>query len=139
MLIFFFFFRQKTAYEMRISDWSSDVCSSDLFSGDRITVRAATAKASKTRHISLNRIAREALAHWRKQNSDVVAVYGKVDNKKAMATLLDVAGISIFRSNDFFRYNFASWMAMRGVGLNIDREMQGYSEIKTTQQYEHLA
>src|SRR3546814_13394124 len=27
-----FFFKQKTAYEMRISDWSSDVCSSDLFS-----------------------------------------------------------------------------------------------------------
>src|SRR3546814_6461829 len=29
--MFFFFFKQKTAYEMRISDWSSDVCSSDLF------------------------------------------------------------------------------------------------------------
>src|SRR3546814_16573066 len=29
-LWFFFFFKQKTAYEMRISDWSSDVCSSDL-------------------------------------------------------------------------------------------------------------
>src|SRR3546814_9766732 len=29
-LFFFFFFKQKTAYEMRISDWSSDVCSSDL-------------------------------------------------------------------------------------------------------------
>src|SRR3546814_4172682 len=29
-LIFVFFFKQKTAYEMRISDWSSDVCSSDL-------------------------------------------------------------------------------------------------------------
>src|SRR3546814_8621909 len=28
-----FFFKQKTAYEMRISDWSSDVCSSDLISG----------------------------------------------------------------------------------------------------------
>src|SRR3546814_2468032 len=28
--ICFFFFKQKTAYEMRISDWSSDVCSSDL-------------------------------------------------------------------------------------------------------------
>src|SRR3546814_8053018 len=27
----FFFFKQKTAYEMRISDWSSDVCSSDLY------------------------------------------------------------------------------------------------------------
>src|SRR3546814_402157 len=30
MFLFFFFFKQKTAYEMRISDWSSDVCSSDL-------------------------------------------------------------------------------------------------------------
>src|SRR3546814_11831677 len=29
----FFFFKQKTAYEMRISDWSSDVCSSDLHTG----------------------------------------------------------------------------------------------------------
>src|SRR3546814_14887879 len=28
--LMFFFFKQKTAYEMRISDWSSDVCSSDL-------------------------------------------------------------------------------------------------------------
>src|SRR3546814_8329951 len=31
----FFFFKQKTAYEMRISDWSSDVCSSDLRAGQR--------------------------------------------------------------------------------------------------------
>src|SRR3546814_10005578 len=30
VFIVFFFFKQKTAYEMRISDWSSDVCSSDL-------------------------------------------------------------------------------------------------------------
>src|SRR3546814_10433515 len=30
LLVFFFFFKQKTAYEVRISDWSSDVCSSDL-------------------------------------------------------------------------------------------------------------
>src|SRR3546814_2072919 len=30
ILFYFFFFKQKTAYEMRISDWSSDVCSSDL-------------------------------------------------------------------------------------------------------------
>src|SRR3546814_9320355 len=35
MLVYFllFFFKQKTAYEMRISDWSSDVCSSDLLVG----------------------------------------------------------------------------------------------------------
>src|SRR3546814_6243247 len=30
VVLFIFFFKQKTAYEMRISDWSSDVCSSDL-------------------------------------------------------------------------------------------------------------
>src|SRR3546814_4570142 len=37
----FFFFKQKTAYEMRISDWSSDVCSSDLFNAfpaERVTL-----------------------------------------------------------------------------------------------------
>src|SRR3546814_8691953 len=37
---FFFFFKQKTAYEMRISDWSSDVCSSDLGVGRRRIARA---------------------------------------------------------------------------------------------------
>src|SRR3546814_5658758 len=36
----FFFFKQKTAYEMRISDWSSDVCSSDLF----YVIKSAPAK-----------------------------------------------------------------------------------------------
>src|SRR3546814_3058694 len=34
LVLFFFFFKQKTAYEMRISDWSSDVCSSDLTSAE---------------------------------------------------------------------------------------------------------
>src|SRR3546814_5203293 len=40
MVYFFgvFFFKQKTAYEMRISDWSSDVCSSDLMAGKRVGV-----------------------------------------------------------------------------------------------------
>src|SRR3546814_13770247 len=37
LYIFFFFFKQKTAYEMRISDWSSDVCSSDLGAGFIVT------------------------------------------------------------------------------------------------------
>src|SRR3546814_4208415 len=35
----FFFFKQKTAYEMRISDWSSDVCSSDLMKPNARKVR----------------------------------------------------------------------------------------------------
>src|SRR3546814_4937294 len=36
LVLLVFFFKQKTAYEMRISDWSSDVCSSDLVTSDRI-------------------------------------------------------------------------------------------------------
>src|SRR3546814_3964421 len=35
-MFLFFFFKQKTAYEMRISDWSSDVCSSDLTIYERL-------------------------------------------------------------------------------------------------------
>src|SRR3546814_3096415 len=36
-----FFFKQKTAYEMRISDWSSDVCSSDLCEAEGLVYRGA--------------------------------------------------------------------------------------------------
>src|SRR3546814_2143899 len=36
---YLFFFKQKTAYEMRISDWSSDVCSSDLLRNPDYSVR----------------------------------------------------------------------------------------------------
>src|SRR3546814_5393559 len=39
----FFFFKQKTAYDMRISDWSSDVCSSDLM-GRNIASRGRSAR-----------------------------------------------------------------------------------------------
>src|SRR3546814_3685899 len=42
MIDFIFFFKQKTAYEMRISDWSSDVCSSDLDMGDNLNIHPVT-------------------------------------------------------------------------------------------------
>src|SRR3546814_6110249 len=40
--IYFFFFKQKTAYEMRISDWSADVCSSNLFVAAKLFNRVAS-------------------------------------------------------------------------------------------------
>src|SRR3546814_2283540 len=43
-LFVLFFFKQKTAYEMRISDWSSDVCSSDLIGGSRASIANITAE-----------------------------------------------------------------------------------------------
>src|SRR3546814_2415082 len=46
----FFFFKQKTAYEMRISDWSSDVCSSDLTPKCACPARSsARSKAARSR------------------------------------------------------------------------------------------
>src|SRR3546814_5766777 len=44
-VVYFFFFKQKTAYELRISDWSSDVCSSDLTARRE---RVASSSASVT-------------------------------------------------------------------------------------------
>src|SRR3546814_1546612 len=40
MSVVFYLFKQKTAYDMRISDWSSDVCSSDLFVGGVVGLQA---------------------------------------------------------------------------------------------------
>src|SRR3546814_4251369 len=51
-MIFLFFFKQKTAYEMRISDWSSDVCSSDL--GLWKPERPGPTKIRPLAHVSLS-------------------------------------------------------------------------------------
>src|SRR3546814_4962800 len=48
LIVCFFFFKQKTAYEMRISDWSSDVCSSDL--GELPQHRRPTQRAARQQH-----------------------------------------------------------------------------------------
>src|SRR3546814_17524072 len=50
-LLVFFFFKQKTAYEMRISDWSSDVCSSDLGSSEEHTRAERHAASGQRRHV----------------------------------------------------------------------------------------
>src|SRR3546814_7500043 len=49
----FFFFKQKTAYEMRISDWSSDVCSSDLNAGERSSQKSQPGVASLIHAVTL--------------------------------------------------------------------------------------
>src|SRR3546814_9984907 len=71
IIICFFFFKQKTAYEMRISDWSSDVCSSDLRGGVVKPLRrqrsrlpetmVSTVSASASKRAALQRSIIEAL------------------------------------------------------------------------------
>src|SRR3546814_9155724 len=54
VFVFFFFFKQKTAYELRISDWSSDVCSSDLFGAlDDLSAAEVAAMAPRPGEASL--------------------------------------------------------------------------------------
>src|SRR3546814_16380272 len=58
--VIFFFFKQKTAYEMRISDWSSDVCSSDL--------KAHVAAKSVRRSAAINRASGDSSPRTRPAN-----------------------------------------------------------------------
>src|SRR3546814_5007796 len=51
-----FFFKQKTAYEMRISDWSSDVCSSDLKIGTNAGIDSRVARALGAEPVPLNSV-----------------------------------------------------------------------------------
>src|SRR3546814_8935337 len=59
LVLFFFFFKQKTAYEMRISDWSSDVCSSDLY------LRVNSAVIAQTANILMYLSERHGFDPWR--------------------------------------------------------------------------
>src|SRR3546814_10317581 len=61
----FFFFKQKTAYEMRISDWSSDVCSSDLAVGalDEIAETTIVAMCEPGGHHAFPSIVGKTIRH----------------------------------------------------------------------------
>src|SRR3546814_4198953 len=60
LLFILFFFKQKTAYEMRISDWSSDVCSSDLADADAILLNEAVRTQIAHLHLAFLRLAEMA-------------------------------------------------------------------------------
>src|SRR3546814_1699311 len=79
-VFFFFFFKQKTAYEMRISDWSSDVCSSDLLAVVAhavvvVGVLAATGKHHQAMRAVSGRA--HAIARWSGMRSDTLPKIGR--------------------------------------------------------------
>src|SRR3546814_12185595 len=86
----FFFFKQKTAYEMRISDWSSDVCSSDLGDvgwyvsriadvnqADRVAA-AIDALSQNSDHETKTMTEQAATANWMKQMADIGLIVGSI-------------------------------------------------------------
>src|SRR3546814_3175349 len=94
LLGLFFFFKQKTAYDMRISDWSSDVCSSDLFElrlfGNMRVDGAISAhpSASEPGRESVGERVRRRLAHRAADRKSVV-------EGKSVSVRVDLGGRSI--------------------------------------------
>src|SRR3546814_3251103 len=83
MLFYFllFFFKQKTAYEMRISDWSSDVCSSDLQDQARDVILARMSRAFETvdrDRVDAHALGRQRMTHRRALVHDLDAVRPEV-------------------------------------------------------------
>src|SRR3546814_20567751 len=84
MLLVVFFFKQKTAYEMRISDWSSDVCSSDLF---------VTARHIVGEHLRRSRIvAIDLVADLDSLNivDDEISAHRRLSGQEELARLHDI-------------------------------------------------
>src|SRR3546814_1354780 len=73
-MFYFFFFKQKTAYEMRISDWSSDVCSSDLFQEALAAFEAANDDVAITLDLTIH-LADEAAWALRRGKADIAYFY----------------------------------------------------------------
>src|SRR3546814_1089925 len=91
--MYFFFFKQKTAYEMRISDWSSDVCSSDLLT------------FSKTRRVSCPK---SLFARRNPEKGDMLTIKASdalaealnVDVKSFVNCILPILYVSLDRSEE---------------------------------------
>src|SRR3546814_1520665 len=79
-LIMIFFFKQKTAYEMRISDWSSDVCSSDLVLG--VTIKSRGENMTKA------------------ESTKVLVVEDDEDLNKAYRIIIESAGYEVTSAHD---------------------------------------
>jgi integrase len=108
-----------------------------------LTVRGATAKSRRIRHVPLNDEAHAALMQWRAQTPGEFVFPGRTGSpvteiKTAWGNLLDRAGVTEFTWHDM-RHHFASKLAMAGVDLNVIRELLGHADLNMTIRYAHLA
>src|SRR3546814_11476947 len=86
----FFFFKQKTAYEMRISDWSSDVCSSDLQIVQRFGTDMVAEVTGRSRRIV--RYADILRVESRAGSANLAETKAFMDDEKRILVFSDAAG-----------------------------------------------
>ena len=109
-----------------------------------LTVSAATAKSSKTRHIPLNIEAMEVLKTLHSPRARGLVFPNPqsglpmVTIKTAWGHLMSEADITDFRFHDL-RHHFASRLVMAEVDLNTVRELLGHATLEMTLRYAHLA
>src|SRR3546814_17712629 len=91
MLREFFFFKQKTAYEMRISDWSSDVCSSDLTEGPH--------EQGRHRYANRSRTSKGQYPHQARKGAEVLydPQIGRASCRERVCQRVDLGGRSIIK------------------------------------------
>jgi len=113
--------------------------------GGVVTIHGTSAKSGQTRHIPMNREARDVIQAWRPVDAKPGAYVfangekgGLTTIKTAWAPLLKRAAIEAFRFHDL-RHTFASKLVMAGVDLNTVRELLGHADLKMTLRYAHLA
>src|SRR3546814_19410744 len=95
-----FFFKQKTAYEMRISDWSSDVCSSDLKQRSRRGRVGAIAAAENLAGINLFVGLAEAYSAAARRRSGRGATRSGMQSVKGSSPCIGAAALAVDRSEE---------------------------------------
>src|SRR3546814_6031506 len=91
----FFFFKQKTAYEMRISDWSSDVCSSDLTDNSDIRQLELGADAERSLHPDL---LGKAILLYIREDADAISSQSRLDDARSEERRVGKECVSTCRS-----------------------------------------
>src|SRR3546814_9344595 len=92
----FFFFKQKTAYEMRISDWSSDVCSSDL-------LNSLPVPENRWERVSVDFIVELEEAH----GHDAIMEIGRASCRESVSVRVDLGGRRIIKKKNIMRQSIS--------------------------------
>jgi site-specific recombinase XerD len=113
-----------------------------------ITLRADNAKSGKTSRLPLSDDAADVLSAWKAQSENTgpdALIFPSPqtgekmnDPRRAWESLMKAAKIENFRWHDM-RHDFASQLVMKGVDLNIVRELMCHASLNMTMRYAHLA